>query len=78
VDTRRAGAQAADGVIHLAFSNDFSGPDAVPARRSLATTGKRPAFTRRHRCKSREALARPAISADGTGWMSPYQSDGCF
>src|SRR3954452_13478478 len=29
LDTLRAGADAADGVIHLAFSNDFSSPAAI-------------------------------------------------
>jgi nucleoside-diphosphate-sugar epimerase len=29
LDSLRAGAEKADGVIHLAFSNDFSSPDAV-------------------------------------------------
>jgi nucleoside-diphosphate-sugar epimerase len=29
LDTLRAGAEAADGVIHLAFSNDFSSPEAL-------------------------------------------------
>lgn len=45
VDALRAGAARADGVIHLAFANDFSSPDAVAAAiaeesAALATLGE--------------------------------------
>src|SRR3954454_18071266 len=63
LDALRAGAAAADGVIHLAFSNDFSSADAVARAvaeesAALATLG--------------EALIgsdRPFVTVSGTPWV---------
>jgi nucleoside-diphosphate-sugar epimerase len=63
LDVLRAGAEQVDGVIHLAFSNDFSGPEAVAhavaeESTALATLG--------------EVLVgseRPFVTVSGTPWV---------
>ena len=63
LDVIRAGASRADGVIHLAFANDFSGPDALAKAiaeetAALTTLG--------------EALVgsnRPLVTVSGTPWV---------
>jgi nucleoside-diphosphate-sugar epimerase len=63
LDTLRAGVAQADGVIHLAFANDFSSPDALAKAvaeetAALATLG--------------EALVgsdRPFVTVSGTPWV---------
>jgi len=64
LDVLRAGATQADGVIHLAFSNDFSSPDALTRAideetAALTTLG--------------EALSgsdRPLVTVSGTPWIA--------
>lgn len=64
LDVLRAGAAQADGVIHLAFSNDFSSPDALDKAiaeetAALMTLG--------------EALTgsdRPLVTVSGTPWIA--------
>ena len=64
LDVLRAGAAQADGVIHLAFSNDFSSPDALTRAideetAALTTLG--------------EALSgsnRPLVTVSGTPWIA--------
>jgi nucleoside-diphosphate-sugar epimerase len=63
LDALRAGADQSDGVIHLAFANDFSSPDALARAvaeesAALATLG--------------EALVgsdRPLVTVSGTPWV---------
>lgn len=63
LDVLRAAADSADGVLHLAFSNDFSSPEALAAGvveegAALATMG--------------EALVgsgRPLVTVSGTPWV---------
>ncbi|EXG81171.1 SDR family oxidoreductase [Cryptosporangium arvum] len=64
LDAVRAGAARADGVVHLAFRNDFSGPDALARAvaeesAAMATLG--------------EELAgsdRPYVTVSGTPWVT--------
>jgi nucleoside-diphosphate-sugar epimerase len=63
LDTLRAGAEAADGVIHLAFSNDFSSPDALArsiAEETAALTALGDALT---------GSDRPLVTVSGTPWI---------
>ena len=63
LDALRAGAAQSDGVIHLAFSNDFSSADAVA--RSVAEEGAALATLG-------EALVgsgRPLVTCSGTPWI---------
>lgn len=64
LDVLRAGAERADGVIHLAFSNDFSSAEAVA--RSVAEESAAIAALG-------EALVgsdRPFVTVSGTPWVS--------
>ncbi|MDX2970128.1 SDR family oxidoreductase [Kribbella solani] len=64
LDVLRAAADGADGVIHLAFSNDFSSPDALAA--GVAEEGAALAVLG-------AALAgsgRPLVTVSGTPWAS--------
>jgi len=64
LEVLRAGAAQADGVIHLAFSNDFSSPEALT--RGVAEETE--ALT-----KLGEALVgsrRPLVTVSGTPWIS--------
>jgi nucleoside-diphosphate-sugar epimerase len=61
--TLRTAAQAADGVIHLAFSNDFSSPEAVArsvAEETAALTTLGDALT---------GSDRPLVTVSGTPWI---------
>jgi nucleoside-diphosphate-sugar epimerase len=64
LDTLRTAAQAADGVIHLAFSNDFSSPEAVArsvAEETAALTTLGAALI---------GSDRPLVTVSGTPWIS--------
>ncbi|WP_328649545.1 SDR family oxidoreductase [Amycolatopsis sp. NBC_00348] len=68
LDVLRAGAERADGVIHLAFSNDFSSAEAVA--RSVAEESAAIAALG-------EALVgsdRPFVTVSGTPWVSGHLS----
>ena len=63
LDSLRAGAAQADGVIHLAFNHDFSGPDALAQSvgeesAALATLGE-----------ALVASDRPLVTVSGTPWV---------
>ncbi|MBU2666144.1 SDR family oxidoreductase [Actinoplanes bogorensis] len=63
LDVLRAGAERADGVIHLAFANDFSGPDALARAVSeenaaVATLGS-----------ALVGSDRPYVVVSGTPWI---------
>lgn len=63
LDAVRAGAAKADGVIHLAFSNDFSSPEALAAGiaeegTALVTMGEELAGS-----------GRPLVTVSGTPWV---------
>jgi len=63
VDVVRAGAEQSDGVIHLAFANDFSSPDAL----AQAIAEETAALT-----ALGEALVggnRPLVTVSGTPWV---------
>lgn len=63
LDTLRAGAEAADGVIHLAFRNDFSSAEAVAravAEETAALTTLGQALIGSH---------RPLVTVSGTPWI---------
>lgn len=63
LDTVRAGAEEADGVIHLAFANDFSSPEAL-ARAIAEETAALMALG--------DALVgsdRPLVAVSGTPWV---------
>ncbi|MFZ3562193.1 SDR family oxidoreductase [Streptomyces sp. BH055] len=64
LDVLRTGAEQADGVVHLAFSNDFSSPDAVA--RSVAEEGAALAALG-------DALVgsdKPLVTVSGTPWIA--------
>ena len=64
LDVLRAGAAQADGVIHLAFGNDFSGPDAVAksvAEESAALAALGEELT---------GSGRPLVTVAGTPWVA--------
>jgi nucleoside-diphosphate-sugar epimerase len=63
LDVLRAGAAQADGVIHLAFSNDFSSADAVA--RSVAEEGAALAALGEELVGS----DRPLVTVSGTPWV---------
>lgn len=68
LDVLRAGAGEADGVIHLAFSNDFSSPEALAA--GVAEEGAALAVLG-------EALVgsgRPLVTVSGTPWVAGRMS----
>jgi nucleoside-diphosphate-sugar epimerase len=63
LDVLRAGAARADGVIHLAFANDFSSPDALAsavAEESAALTTLAEELT---------GSGRPLVTVSGTPWV---------
>jgi nucleoside-diphosphate-sugar epimerase len=64
LDVLRAGAAQADGVIHLAFGNDFSGPEAVA--RSVAEESAALAALGEELTGS----GRPLITVAGTPWVA--------
>jgi nucleoside-diphosphate-sugar epimerase len=63
LDVLRAGAAAADGVIHLAFSNDFSSPDAIAAGVAEETA----ALTALG--ETLVGTDRPLVTVSGTPWI---------
>ncbi|WGL53427.1 SDR family oxidoreductase [Nocardioides sp. BP30] len=63
LDVLRAGAEAADGVIHLAFSNDFSSPEAL-ARAIAEETAALTALG-----ESLLGSGRPLVTVSGTPWV---------
>jgi nucleoside-diphosphate-sugar epimerase len=63
LDVLRAGAADADGVIHLAFSNDFSSPEAVA--RSVAEEGAAMATLG----EELVGTDRPYVTVSGTPWV---------
>jgi len=64
LDTIRAGAAAADGVIHLAFSNDFSTADAV-ARAVAEETAALEQLG-----ETLRGSDRPLVTVSGTPWIA--------
>ncbi|MFJ8686702.1 SDR family oxidoreductase [Micromonospora wenchangensis] len=64
LDVLRAGAVRSDGVIHLAFSNDFSSPEAV----AVAVAEETAALT----ALGEELIGsdRPLVTASGTPWVT--------
>jgi nucleoside-diphosphate-sugar epimerase len=64
LDVVRAGASRADGVIHLAFANDFSGPDAL----ATAIAEETAALT----TLGEELVGsdRPLVTVSGTPWIA--------
>lgn len=63
LDALRAGAAKADGVIHLAFSNDFSSPEALAA--GVAEEGAALAALGEELADS----GRPFVTVSGTPWV---------
>jgi nucleoside-diphosphate-sugar epimerase len=63
LDVVRAGAAKSDGVIHLAFSNDFSGPEALAA--GVAEEGAALAAMGEELVGS----GRPLVTVSGTPWV---------
>ena len=64
LDVLRAGAAQADGVIHLAFSNDFSSPEALArgvAEETAALSALGEALVGSH---------RPLVTVSGTPWIT--------
>ncbi|GAA0274848.1 SDR family oxidoreductase [Cryptosporangium japonicum] len=64
LDALRAGAAQADGVVHLAFGNDFSGPDALA--RAVAEESAAMAVLGEELVGS----DRPYVTVSGTPWVS--------
>ncbi|HEX6340723.1 SDR family oxidoreductase [Umezawaea sp.] len=63
LDVLRAGVAKADGVVHLAFANDFSGPDALAAAVAEETAALE--------TLGRELVGsdRPLVTVSGTPWV---------
>ena len=68
LDVLRAGAQQADGVIHLAFANDFSSPDA------LATAVAEETAALHALGEVLTGSGRPLVTVSGTPWVPGRRS----